>query len=748
MPSKDAGRSTSSSSNGNKNSKRPYKSPDKCAEIRDRVDKWDNYWNRNRIDYYKWLDFILGDQWREDESKLFERYDKIPLVFNKLGTLRNHMLGDQIQNTPNLQISPDQDVPPEASDVRAALIKHISLNSDAKTIYQTAYGHSIVGGFGAWRVGSEYLNEESFDQEIKIYNVIDPNMCYWDISAQHKCKVDGMYAGFRTRMSRQFFRDKYGRDLESQIGSMSLTEDSTMAFADDDSISQIDDYEKEVDPDITMIYQLSDPDKTIVNNKVFSELEKTTIEGKKYVVVDGMLLTVLQKREVTHYRIKHRQIAGDFIMEETIFPSKTLLPVLFVDQSSYFTKQGQQITRSFFKDVEDAQKYLNYIATQSAYILKTARYDQFMAPRKCVSAPDTQEIWRDPSTRQGVLPYDETPSGAKPEQLMPPELSQSLVHQYDRTLMDIQSGTGLYNTQLGEQGNEVSGTAISKRNLRGSKNTQVSRNSIDIAIATTGEIINEMIPEVYDTERDLVLPMPNSQEQKVSINKPVDEYGIETHNDMTKGRYKIRLKPGPSYEGQKEEALESLQSVLAADKSGQVFPMIADLYAENLPLDNNIEIRNRLRTMVPPEIIEAGKTGQPLPPKPQQPSPEQMMVQLKQQELQQKAQMAQQEAQRKMQELEVKKSEIQRKALETHQDMTLAWEKLEMEKQAAAAELEEAILRYKGEADRIGADIEISHAANIIKLLTHSTQLHYDKEMKHKELAHKSSQSKGKSDSS
>src|SRR5258708_3575805 len=98
-------------------------------------------------------------------------------------------------------------------------------------------------------------------------------------------------------------------------------------------------------------------------------------------------------------------------------------------------------------------------------------------------------------------------------------------------------------------------------------------------------------------------------------------YTLSLHDALpilTKGRYKIRLKPGPSYEGQKEEGLFALQSVLQADKGGQVFPMIADLYAENLPLDNTLEIRNRLRTIVPQEIIEAGKTGKPLPPKPPQ----------------------------------------------------------------------------------------------------------------------------------
>jgi hypothetical protein len=370
--------------------------------------------------------------------------------------------------------------------------------------------------------------------------------------------------------------------------------------------------------------------------------------------------------------------------------------------------------------------------------MKISRYDQFMAPRKSVASADVEQMWRDPSVVNGALVYDETPSGAKPEQLRPAELSHSLLQQYDRTLMDIQSGTGIYNTQLGEIGNEVSGTAIEGRNKRGAKNTQIPRTSVDIAIAVTGEIINEMIPVLYDTQRTLVLPMEQSSEQRVEINKPADPYGMQIENNMTRGKYKIRLKPGVSYEGQKEEALGSLQLVLNADQSGQVFPMIADLYAENLPLDNNMEIRNRLRTMVSPDIIEAGKTGKPLPPKPPQPDPQMMLVQLKQQELQQKAQDAQMQAQQKMKELDLKQAELQRKAIESHQDMSMQWEKLEGEKQEAAAELQAAVLRYQAEGQRIGADLQINHSNQIMRMLEHTGKIFHEKDMQSKEHAHQS----------
>lgn len=705
-----------------------HKDPEKCRKIRDRKDKWDKYWAINRSLYYEWIDFVMGDQWREDESKLFERYNKIPLMFNKLGVLMNHLLGDQIQNTPNLQIMPDDDVPVETANTRAALIKNINLNSDTATVFQTAYGQAIVGGYSAFRIGTEYIHEDEFDQEIKFYAFEDPNRCYWDLSAKHPCKTDGMFAGFTTRVSRTWFRDKYGKDIESQVGTVSVTEDSTMAFADDDSISIVDDYERQGEK--YTIYKLSDG--SIVNSTEFGKLEKIKIDGKKYIIKDGEPVTVFDKRETLKYTIKHTQIAGDFILEETDFPSRQL-PLPFVDQKSYYTKQGQQITRSFFKDVKDAQKYLNYLATQSAYIMKVSRYDQFMGPRKCFASPDIQQMWRDPSVVQGALPYDETPSGDKPTRLEPPELSQSLSMQYERTLMDIQSGTGMFNAQLGEVGNEISGTAVNARSRRGSKNTQTPRAALDLAIATGGEIVNEMIPFVYDTQRTLVLNTPDAESKRIEINKPADEYGMAVQNDMTKGRFKIRLKPGPSYEGQKEEALESLQLVLGADKSGSVFPMIADLYAENLPLDNNIELRNRLRTLVPPEIIEAGKTGKPLPPKQQGPDPQQQMIQMEQQmrmaELQHKAQEAQMKMQLEMQKLELEKAELQRKAIESHQDMTMEWKELEVKEREHILKWQELNAKYAAEIKK--AELDNQH--NTHKLILD----HHGKMMGHAVNHHK-----------
>jgi hypothetical protein len=310
-----------------------------------------------------------------------------------------------------------------------------------------------------------------------------------------------------------------------------------------------------------------------------------------------------------------------------------------------------------------------------------------------------------------MITYDESPSGAKPEQIRAPELSASLFQQYQLAIEDLYTSTGLYPARMGNNGDEASGKAIDARTRQGSYTTYVFFNSINRAIATGGSIVNEMIPRVYDSERVMALMTPDEGMKNITVNKERDDYGMQVENDIRKGTYEVRLKPGPSYEGQKELALQSLREVLQADPTS--FNLVADLYADNLPLSNTLEIKNRLKTRVPPEIVEAGKSGKM--PQKQGPSPEEMQMQMQQQQMQA-------EQQFKMQTLEIKKQELQLKAQQMQIDLEIEHQKLQAEEMAVMGEIEEGKMRYMAETQRTESDEAMNHANNLIKILTHKIQ--------------------------
>lgn len=718
------------------------KSESIAREARIACEKWRTYFRININEYHRMHNFILGRQWDNDEEDILKTFKKIPLQFNKLRTLANTLLGEQQQNTPQLEINPLSDCDEETAQLRQLITKDIMLSTNAKRIYQEAAHEAIIGGFGAYRIGTGYVSERSFDQDIIYYAFKDATRAYWDVSADLPSKTDGMYAGYISRMSRRKFKEIYGDNVEKDIrgdGSISQTkEEIALAvqpnmdtsdifnWADDEGIT-INHYFKRKyikvnyyklsngkTFDQEQLEELIESSKQKVKNDLNFETEnanvipeKEEIEEDVITLFDGEEVVMIQEKKTAKIsQIIEYQIAGDYILDETEFPANDL-PIIFMDQHSYYDKNGRQVCNSFLVDAIDAQRFINYIGTQIAYLLKISRYDQFIGSKSNVRSLDTQQIWKDPVSVQGMLIYDESPSGAKPEQLRPPEISASLMQQYQRAIEDLYTSTGLYPTRLGQQGNEVSGKAIDARTRQGSYPTYVVFNSINEAITAGGAIVNQMIPRVYDSERVINLITPDRGRQNIKINQQLDEYGEKIKNDLSEGEFEVKLVAGPSYEGQKAEALNSLNMILQANPS--MLNLIADLYAENLPLANTIEIKNRLKTIVPPEILEAGKSGQ-MPQKAAQPN------------AQDAAAMA--EVQFKQQQIELQKQELVLKMQEQQAKLQETQMELEMKRLEIAGELEAQKLRYLAETDRTHSDNAIAHADNLTKLLT---QTHKDR---------------------
>jgi hypothetical protein len=752
-------------------------------EARIACEKWREYFKFNIDQYHMMHTFVLGQQWTDDEEDMLKTFKKVPMVANKLATMANQLIGEQQQNTPQLQVVPLSNCDQEVAHLRELIVKDIMFSNEATTVYQVAAGQAFIGGFGAFVWDTDYAHRRSFDLDIVPRHFKDSSRCYWDVGAERINKTDGDVCGYITRMTRQKFRDIYGKELEEKISkTMSPTAsadeialavqpsegDDPFTWADNEGITIIDHYKRKYEKDTLYkmsngnVYNQEELDEIIEKSREINrqhdeqmmmmnppvmgfdqqmpqigmeqpeELEPddtgsgmatdevVTLESpsdqneeiEDYEIMtlwdDGEQVRIEEKRDIKKHKIMHYKIAGDYILDDNEFPSEQL-PMPFVDQNSYYDKNGKQICRSFFGDCKDTQRYINYLRTQSAFVLKVSRYDQFIGSKKNVQGLDTQRNWRDPGSFQGLLAYDESPNGHKPEQIMPPELSQSLLTQYQLALEDLYTSTGLYPSRMGQQGNEVSGAAIDARTRQGSYSTYVAFNSINRAIAVGGEIVNEMIPRVYDAQRVISLMTPDEGMKNITINQQSDEYGAHIENDIRKGTYEVRLKPGPSFEGQKQLALDSLQQVLQA--SPETFQLIADLYADNLPLANTIEIKNRLKTMVPPGIVEAGKTGK-MPNENGQPSPQEQAMQAQMQMQQQEMQLKAKEVQLKEQELEMKKQQIIMEAQYKLQE-------LENERLETAAQIKEQEMRYAAETERTQTDQLINHSDNLVKILTH-----------------------------
>lgn len=622
--------------------------PSLAKEVRDNMSTWYTYWQKNNDKYQKRTAFVMGEQYTSDELKDLKSSNKRALKMNKLYPLINNVIGEYIKLTPNMQIVAKTENAEDLADdieVMQDLFKTIAFNSNSKQVYQRAVKNAARGGYGAFMIDTEYEDAKSFNQCIKLKKIIDPLSCFWDKHAKEETKTDGEFCGVYTIMKRTTFEAKYP-GLKMPSGGDYYIKGLNQNWCDEDGVVIVDYFKKHRTK--TTLYKLPP----------LGEIEAgeyTTEELKEFYSADQIkALTALAERETEIIKIKRYKIAGEHILEETEWSSDEL-PLIFVDQESWFDGD-KQFTRPLVEDAVDAQRYTNYLATQMAYLVKLQRADQLAVTPRMVKG--FEEVYKDPSRVQGALPFNpdpELPGG--PRQLAPPQISPTFIQQYERSVQDIHTSTGIFATQLGNQGNEISGRAIAKRAEQANTSNIAFFVNVNNAISKAGQIILKMIPKVYDTERTIVVQSSLGNSRAVVINQKQGQFA-PVRNNIRSAKYMLTVDASMSFEAQKQQALESLQLVLQANP--QLFAMVADLYAENLPLSNTVELVNRLKTIVPPELVAAGK-GQKLPPKPPQspqPDPNMMKLQLQNKEADQKFAIEQAKLNEKMQQLQLDQEKL------------------------------------------------------------------------------------------
>ncbi|MEZ1594998.1 portal protein, partial [Pseudomonas aeruginosa] len=81
--------------------------------------------------------------------------------------------------------------------------------SNAQDAYDTALEHQVQGGVGYWRVVTDYVDDESFDQDIFIKRVRDPLCVLIDPDAKEADASDAKWGFVFDNLKKEDFKRKY-----------------------------------------------------------------------------------------------------------------------------------------------------------------------------------------------------------------------------------------------------------------------------------------------------------------------------------------------------------------------------------------------------------------------------------------------------------------------------------------------------------------------------------------------------------
>lgn len=556
------------------------------------------------------LRMVTGDHWPEEVRREREAEGKPCLTFNGLAQFVRQVTGQIRGMNPAIRVVPaDSTANEEIADIYAGLIRQIETHCDAASIYEQAAESAASCGIGHWRIRSDYIEGDTFDQEILIERIHNPFAVFWDPMAKDPTRADAEYCFVVEEMALEAFREAYPDAAIDNV-----TSDNTPgAFTG-----------------------WSSTDTVTVAEYFWAEYEEYTIG----LLPDGRIMRdpkppemFVKTRKVMGRVIKWAKVNGAEVLEGPRDVPAPFIPVVAVTGEEWHT--GERMYRSsVVRYAKDAQQLYNFSRSVGAEVMGLQPKAPYLVTAKQVAG--LEQFWAAANqSNRPYLPYNPDQNAPPPMRVPPPVPSSAVLNEIQLAAEDMKRTTGIYDASLGARSNETSGVAIAQRKMESQNGTSVYADNMVKAITHTGKILVAMIPRVYDTQRAIRILGADDQEKQVIINAVMQgEYGEVPVNDLTVGRYDVRISVGPSFQTRRAEAADGMMQFLQAVP--QAAPVAADLIASMQDWPEADRIAERLRKMLPPGMAEDDD----------QPDPAQQQAMMQQQQ----AAMAQQQAQQMAQE--------------------------------------------------------------------------------------------------
>lgn len=554
--------------------------------------------------------YVPDSQW--DDQTRIERGNRPCYVFNKLIGSVNQVIGDQRQARPQIKVRGiDGDSDPDLAEVFAGLIRNIEDTSDATSIYDMAYKYAVSGGYGAWRILPEFANEKSFEQEIFIKPIFNPFTVFWDPVSQDPCKRDQMQCCVAERISRDAHKAQFGKEKSEKAANIQVSRDGQGWFTKDQI--RIAEYFKKI-PVEKEIAMLTDGRTVELTDETRDALKKA---GPDAAQIEKDSEGKEKTRTAKTFIIRWWKVDGAQILDGPIDYEWKFIPIVKLCGRA-INIEGRMLTQSLIRHAKDAQRIYNYDRTTMSEVVANAPRAVWLATEKMLKGHENE--WsRANAENRPVLFYDHdqnVPGGA-PQRVDGAEVPAALIGMAAMDADDIKSATGLFDASLGEQGPQESGEAIRARQREGDAGSFEFMDNFVKALKFTGDILVDMIPKVYDTERTVRILGLDGKESFKKINA-YDEI-TQKRLDLSVGRFDVKISTGPAFSTQRREAFHDLI------EAARIMPVVAkiapDLIFKNLDVPGSDELEKRLRG----ELIKDG-TIQPTEEEareitPQQPDP-------------------------------------------------------------------------------------------------------------------------------
>jgi len=475
------------------------------------------------------------------------------------------------------------------------MVRNIENMSNAPTVYRQAAKGFVTCGIDGWMVDQAFVDSDSFDQDLvirKIPNFID--RVWFDPTAEEQDKSDSRYWFVLHPVSVDEYEARWPEGSQMSVP-MDREGEAYYDKAETILIGQMYYCEEEERELVLMsngqVHEVNDDFK-----KVKDDLERLGV-------------TEVRRRKRFKKKVCYRYFdANDWLgdAKETVFDRPNVIPVY----ANFQIFENKTLYHGVVRKLIDPQRVYNYSASREIE-------EGALAPRAKYWMTTTQA-----AGHEGTLATMNTNSdpvqfyNPDPDSPMPPQqqggaqINAGLVNVKESMKNLLNSVSGMFAANMGDNPNVQSGIAIQSLQDKGENGNIKYFKAMEVAIAATGRLIVKAIPKVYDSERAVRVLYEDDQYDMVDINQHVIDESTGNPvvvNDLSVGQYDVVCSAGPSFQSRQQETMQAMLDIAKVDPS--LLVMGGDLFLKNIPtpIANQLAERKRAQMvqqgLIPPDQL-------------------------------------------------------------------------------------------------------------------------------------------------
>lgn len=555
--------------------------------------------NADSDNHYQWPNQIRQD--RQVDSRPI-------LTINKTRQHNLQIINDSKQNTPSIKVHAMGDgATYQAAQVFEGIMRHIEYISHADVAYDTATTFQVEAGIGYFRVVTDYVGDDTFDQEIYIRRIKDPLTIYLDPDIDELDGSDARFAFVFDSMPRDEFEKAYPK-YKDKAGQVALDNGDTWINKDHIRVAE---YFRKVSKTDKLL-SFTDPTTgqmlTKRASKIPEDLKKTIIDDPE-----------TQHRIINDDQIEWFLIIGDEVAEKREWLGKYIPIVRVIGEETII--EGILDRKGHTRALKDPQRMYNYFSSAAVEQVALQSKSPYITPAQAIEGNET--YWASANTvNHAILPYNHRDDDGNeipmPQRAEPPVSSTGYLQAMQTAQAEMMMVSGQYEANFGQKSNERSGKAIDERQRQGDTATYHFIDNLAIAIRYCGRIVLDLIPKIYDTPRILRILAEDGEPTAVELDPNAMQSYFEVakaHGDQVRrifnpnvGRYEVEVDVGPGYATKREEAFNAFSQIAAQNPA--LMNIVGDLLFKSADFPGAEDLAERLRRMVPPQALGEGPSAQ------------------------------------------------------------------------------------------------------------------------------------------